>query len=146
MHTADFIHSPSGHFSLQIWRNDELLREIDEANLVVSGYREISAKLLGGENIAITRIGFGTSGVVARTSDTGLEAPFLLPVNTITYPATNRVSFNFLLKSAEGNGMIIREFGLMTGSGGLFARKVISPAVIKTSEIALTGTWTIRYL
>jgi hypothetical protein len=37
------------------------------------------------------------------------------------------------------------EFGLLTGAGTLYARKVRSAALNKAADITLSGTWTISF-
>lgn len=139
--------NPTGHFHLEVYADGKLVDVIDEANLIVDLSKQVHAKLLGGSvsGQSVTQIGFGTNGAAPASGNTALTGAFTKAVDSVTYPATNQVQFNFSLASGENNGMAILEFGLITSGGTLYARKNRASALNKASDIALTGSWTISF-
>lgn len=142
-----FKRRPSGVFELAIYRRGRLIQEVREHNLVVDNYKVTHARLIGGDvtNRSITTFGVGTNGTAPVAGNTALTGAFTKAIGSVTYPASNQVSFAFSLASGEANGMAILEFGLLTGGGLLYARKVRSVALNKESDISFTGTWTITF-
>jgi hypothetical protein len=145
--TDQYEQAPSGLFLLNVYKNGELIEVFEEKNLIVDLSKQIHAKLLGGSvtGQSVTQIGFGTNGTAPAAGNTALTGAFTKAIDTVTYPATNQVQFNFSLGSAENNGMAILEFGLITAGGTLYARKTRSSALNKASDIALSGSWTITF-
>lgn len=137
---------PSGLLTLRIYRRGELLEE-EGHNLVVDNYKQIHARMLGGDvtNRSIVKIGFGISSAAPAPGNTSLTSAFVKAVDSVSYPASNRVQFNFSLGTDEANGKAIMEFGLLTGSDLLYARKTRSSALNKESDISLTGSWRIDF-
>ncbi|HCE08616.1 MAG TPA: hypothetical protein DEQ40_08450, partial [Oxalobacteraceae bacterium] len=74
-----------------------------------------------------------------------ITSPFTKALDSVTYPASNQVQFNFSLATTEDNGVAIMEFGLLNGLGALYARIVRSSALNKASDISLSGSWTISF-
>lgn len=136
-----------GLFLLEIYRRGELIEVFEEKNLIVTGSKQIHAKLLGGavSNQSVTQIGFGTSGTAPVVGNTGLTGTYLKAIDGVTYPLTNQVQFNFSLSSSENNGMAILEFGLFTAGGTLYARKTRTSALNKDTDISLSGSWIISF-
>lgn len=120
---------------------------MDDHNLIVDLSKQVHAKLLGGSFTGnnVSTIGFGTNGTTEVVGNTALTGSFTKAVDAITYPASNQVQFAFSLSNAEANGLGILEFGLLTASGTLFARKTRTTSLNKESDISLSGTWTISY-
>lgn len=145
--TDRYEKAPSGLFLLRVYKNDELIEIFEEHNLIVDLSKQVHAKLLGGSvsGQSVTQIGFGTNGTAPASGNTALTGAFTKAVDSVTYPATNQVQFNFSLASGENNGMAILEFGLITAGGTLYARKNRASALNKASDIALTGSWTISF-
>jgi hypothetical protein len=139
--------APCGHFKLRVFRRGKLIEEMDEANLIVAGSKFIHAHLLGGNvaNNSIVTFGVGTNALPAAIGNLALTAPYTNALGAITYPMPNQVQFSFGLADGEANGMSINEFGLLTGSGALYARKVRAIPLNKAGDISLTGTWTITF-
>lgn len=144
---SDQHKGPTGEFILSVYRGDELVEEFVEKNLIVDGSKLMLSKLLGGTvtNNSVTQISFGTSGTAPAAGNTAITNPFTKAVDTVTYPATGQVSFNFSLGTSEANGKAILEFGLLSGAGALFARKVRSSALNKESDLTLSGSWVITF-
>lgn len=138
---------PTGHFSIDIFVDGELVERFEEKNLIVNGSKQIHAKLLGGaftgQNVA--QIGFGTNGAAPVVGNTTLTNAYLKAIDGVSYPATNQVQFNFSLAASENNGMAILEFGLITAAGAMYARKTRTAALNKDSDVSLSGSWIISF-
>ncbi|SHN42220.1 hypothetical protein [Chitinophaga sp. CF418] len=135
----------TGAVRVLIYENDRLIDTIQENNLVVNLGKTNIAKLLGGdtEGHAITQIGVGTNGADAALGDSTLANMFKKAVGGATYPDAQSVQFNFDILNSEGNGITIRELGLLNAANVLCARKVRAGEIVKTSAIRLVGSWTI---
>jgi len=138
---------PVGTFTLLVKRRGSVIERYVDRNLIVTGSKLIHAQLLGGAtaNNSITQIGYGTGLSAPVVGNTSLTGAYLKAVDGVSYPLSNEVAFAFSLGSAEANGMAIGEFGLFTGGGALYARKVRSAALNKDTDISLSGTWTITF-
>lgn len=138
--------SAKGSVFLQIWSaNGDLLETIKQDNLIVNLGKKALANLLGSAdpNKAVTLIGFGTSGNTVAGSDVDLTGQYVKPLNGVSYNGSS-VIFDYSLELNENNGATIREFGLFTDDGGLFSR-ITRNSISKTSDIRLSGTWTITF-
>lgn len=138
---------PTGRLKYEIRRNGALIEGVDEQNIIVDLSKQIHAKLLGGSvtDQSVTQIGFGTSGAAAAAGNTSLTDAYVKAIDSVTYPATNKVQFNFSLGSGEANGKAILEFGLFIAAGTLYARRIRTSALNKDSDISLSGSWTITF-
>ena len=143
----DDFRAPTGRFELWVRRNGVLVEHVDEPNLIVNGSRNLHALLIGGtvSNNSVTQIGYGTGTAAPAVGNSGLTAQFAKALDSVTFPATNQVAFNFSLLTSEDNGALISEFGLLTAGGALYARKVRSAPLTKNSSLSFTGTWTIAF-
>lgn len=134
-------------------------------NMVVNNGRQALAYLIGGKdpgtnNMVVTHVSWGTYDEAPRFTDTTLSPQPGVTAggeNEILYDGVNRrklvssvdwpvpfvVRFECLLGTDECNGYTLREMGLWTLSGGLFARKALVP-IVKTSDLALSFIWNIR--
>lgn len=142
-----FERRPSGLFTLQVYRGDDLIDVIEEKNLIVDLSKQIHAQLLGGNvaNQSVTKIGFGTSTTAPAAGNTSLTGQYLKAIDGVTYPLTNQVSFQFSLGTSENNGVSIGEFGLFTAGNVLYARKTRTTAIPKASDLSFTGSWIISF-
>ena len=138
---------PVGFLSLDVFRRGKLIEIYRGQNLVVDTYKLLHARLIGGDvtDRSVTQIGFGTNGTAPAAGNTALTGAFIKDVDTITFPQTNQVQFNFSLGTGEANGLAILEFGLITENGTLYARRVRSAALNKASDITLNGSWLITF-
>lgn len=138
---------PQGVFTLEIRRHGELVELFQEENLVVDLSKQQLARLIGGDvtNRSITKIGFGTSGTAPAAGNTSLTGAYVKALGTVTYPTTSSVQFAFTLGTSEANGMSIMEFGLFTAGDVLFARKTRTGAIVKDSDLSISGTWQITF-
>lgn len=143
----DIFAPPKGHFLLKVFRRGLLVDEVDEPNLIVNGSKLIHAQLLGGNfsNNNVNTIGYGTNGTAPAGGNTALTGAYTKALDSVTYPASNQVQFNFSLASGENNGMAILEFGLLTGASALYSRKTRATALNKDTDISFTGSWTISF-
>lgn len=139
--------APRGHFLLKVFRRGTLVDVIDERNIIVDLAKQTHARLLGGDvsNRSVSKIAFGTSGSAAAGGNTAITGDYSKSVDAVSYPATNQVAFGFSLAGGENNGMAILEFGLLTTGNTLYARRIRSSALNKTSDLSLSGTWTITF-
>lgn len=143
--------APTGRFFLRVFKRGELVETFEEDNLIVVGSQATHAHLLGGDvtNRSVTQIGFGTNAVAPVFGNAALTSQYAKPIDGATYPATNQVQFAFSLGLAGGDtgayGKAISEFGLLTGGGTLYARKVRSSPLNFDSDISIQGTWTISF-
>jgi hypothetical protein len=143
----DLIARPVGHVNMRVWRNG-VPEEWGARNFVVGGYAQISALLLGGDfaGNSITQIGFGSNSLPPAVGNTGLSLDaYVKDVDSVSYPRTNQVAFQFSLGQFEGNGIVIAEYGLLTGAGTLYSRLVRAKPMTKDSSMSLTATWTITF-
>lgn len=147
MRFTDRTPSPRGMFALQVYRRGVLVERFEDHNLIVNRGRTNVVYLLGagGTSLVIASIGFGTNGAPASPNDTALQGAFVKPLDSVSYPDAYSVQFNFSLGNNDANGLQIQEFGLLTQSGLLHARKVRGGVLIKESDLSLTGTWTLNY-
>lgn len=137
---------PSGRLTMSIFRRSKLIEVFDQKNLIVDGYKQILARLLGGDaSRAVTKFGVGTNGSAPAPGNTTLTGAFIKTIDTVSYPASNQVKFDFSLSSSDANGMDIFEFGLITTDGSLYARRVRSSALAKDSDISISGSWVITF-
>ena len=133
------------------------------SNLVVDGGRAAIAHLLGGETTGyrISAVSFGTGDEPPRYNDVTLSpqpggeytggenqvelssGAYNKPIAAVLFPAPYLVQFQFSLDYHEANGFVIREAGLWTEAGVLFARKAF-PGIIKSSENRIEMMWTLR--
>lgn len=138
--------APTGHLICRAYRNGKLIDVLDDANLVVTASKQIQCNALGNTSgWTITQMGFGTNGATPVLTDTALTGQYAKAFDSVTFPATNQVQFNFSLGVSEANGMSIQEFGLLTTNTKLFARKVRLAALVKQSDITLSGSWIITF-
>lgn len=140
--------APTGVFRLIAFDDQgNQLWEYEDANLVVTVGRTSLATLLGSAVLAnkhVDKISFGDNGADPLISDTVITNPFDKAVAGVTYPAAGSVQFDFTLELSENNGVTIREFGLKSQDGTLFARKTRAP-IEKDNTIRLEGSWTITF-
>jgi hypothetical protein len=132
-------------FTILDAKTGDILQKYEDNNLVVTlGHGNI-AKLLGGNpsGLAITKIALGTNGTPPALTDNTITGAFTKSITAVSYPDTNSVRFSWEIDATEANGMTIREFGLLTSSDVLCARKVRDGEIVKTAAVRLVGTWKI---
>ncbi|HQS59619.1 MAG TPA: hypothetical protein PKZ37_14670 [Gallionellaceae bacterium] len=147
MHISDQAQPPRGILTLDFFRAGIHIEHFSEPQLIVDQGRSNVTRLLGGDvaNLHIAQIGFGTNGAAALPGNTALTGAFVKSIDGHSYPSATSVLFNFSLAAGEANGLSIIEFGLLTASGLLHARKVRGGAFLKEADLSLSGTWQLLY-
>lgn len=147
MHILDTPPAYKGIFTLDVYSRGQLIEHYEDRNLIVDAGRAIQAQLLGGDVAGrpIAQIAFGSNGTPAAAGNTAITTPFVKAIGGHSYPNATTVAFDFTLASDEANGLLIVEFGLMTGNNTLYARKVRQGAIAKEPDLTLTGTWQIMF-
>lgn len=120
--------------------------EIEDPNKVVTLGKELMTFLLAndGVNNFINKIYFGTSNIAVTSADTYITDPFSKDIIDYEYPSETSVKFNFMLELTDPD-KIVKEYGLMSNAGVLFARKVGTP-IDKKGDIFIEGAWTITFI
>jgi hypothetical protein len=155
--------SPRGFVSLEVWQGG-VLRTFDHPNLITTAGRERFPRLLGGDPTAKrpSQIAIGDNGAAASPGDTAITNALLLPFSAPpTYAATGEVWQDapgvppfvgpFVLFSAtatqtQGNGLWVREFGLLDDENKLLARWVRGGADLqKANDMRLIVRWAIAF-
>jgi hypothetical protein len=136
-----------GILSMRVYRSGILIEEYEEHNLIVNMARFQMARLIAGdtEGRHITHIAFGTSGTEPAAADTVITGQFAKPLSGFSFPENGKVQFDWELPVTENNGMAIREFGLLTADGALFARRARTNPINKESDISIEGHWIIIF-
>lgn len=136
-----------GTLNYRVFKNDILIEEFSDQNLLVDGLKSSLAHLVAGDttNRAIAKIGFGSSGTAPSPSNTTLTDLYARGIGPASYPSATSVLFAWELPANESNGLSILEFGLLTANNTLVARRVRSTAILKASDIRLQGSWGISF-
>lgn len=125
-------------------------------NLFVDGGRQFMAYLFGGRspmaNYFCQKFGMGTGTTPAAVNDVALVSPvafdgssqFTKNVNSVDFPTQFIARVTFTIGAGEGNGYLLTEFGLFSGSDNLLAR-LVQPGISKTSDFAPSLIWRIRF-
>lgn len=138
----------SGRLHYLVFKHGKLMERVDGPNLIVNNSKKILSHLIKGDDTAtwaISKIGFGTGQIAPYAGQAALVSPTYLAFDAITLPDDRSVSFNFTLGAGDANGKAIFEFGLLSANNTLFSRKTRAKALIKTSEIVVTGSWIITF-
>jgi len=126
----------------------ELLHEQMHHNLVVDAGLNLLRDFIDGDAVTgITHFGYGTGTTAVTAADTALGSQTARPALTSKTGTVSKAwTGTYFLNSSTGNGNTYSEAGLFTASTGgtMFARVILSPAVVKTSSIAVTFSWTIN--
>jgi hypothetical protein len=130
-----------------VFKNSIPVEKAEETNLIMNGARIQMAHLIAGDAAqrSINRISIGANGSAPAVADTEITGAFTKAVDDFTYPANGQVQVNWKLLVGEANGMAIREFGLMTEDGALFARRIRANPIYKESDISIEGEWIIIF-
>jgi hypothetical protein len=136
-----------GIFGMKTYKHGKLIEEILDKNLVVNGARVQMAHLIAGdvEQRSVTQIAFGTNNTDPDKADTIITGQWAKDISGFIYPENGRVQFDWKLLTTENNGMAIREFGLLTADGTLFARKTRTNPIYKAEDISIEGHWIIIF-
>jgi hypothetical protein len=124
-------------------------------NLFLDSGRQFVAYLFGARSpmssFACQKFGMGTGDEPAKVTDTALQSPidfggsvYTKDVSSISFPAAYVARVQFVIGATEGNGYLITELGLFSGSDVLLSR-VVRPGITKTSDFSPTLLWRIRF-
>lgn len=117
-------------------------------NLVPTAGRNLLRDFLNGDAPAgITHFGIGTGSTAASNNDTALGTQVLRDVVTSKTKDVLKLTVKFYLAAGVANGNTLREAGLFNhaSAGTMYARYVLSSAIVKTSSIAVTFTWELTW-
>jgi hypothetical protein len=136
-----------GSFNAKVYDRGKLIRDYTRHNLIVDGAKSVMARLVGGdfEGYNVTKIACGTSDAEADVTDTEITEAFAKEVGNITFPEPDQVQFDWHLDNSEANGRPIKEFGLLTDDGVLFARIVLDEPIPKTTQFSVDVQWVIIF-
>lgn len=136
----------TGTLDIRVYQRGELIDQWRDQNLIVSGARDMLARLIAGDGAgeSVEKIGFGSGSAPASPDDTALTGAYTRNLTGHDYPEPGQVRFKFTLATSEANGIGIREFGLITAAGNLFSRKVRG-LIEKNDDISFEGSWTIIF-
>jgi hypothetical protein len=132
-----------------VFKNGIPVETVEKKNLIVNGARVQMAYLVAGNGAGrhITKIAFGTNGTNPTLADTVMTNAYEKPLSAHSYPEPGQVQFDWKLETTEANGMAIMEFGLVTGDGTLFSRRVRENGtpINKAEDISIEGQWIIIF-
>jgi hypothetical protein len=136
-----------GTLRYTIFKGGIPIEQFEESNLIVNGARIQMAHLIAGDVVdrSIAYISVGTNGDAPTVADTEITGAFTKEVDDFEYPANGQAQVNWKLLVSEANGMAIREFGLLTEDGTLFARRIRANPIYKESDISIEGEWIIIF-
>lgn len=97
----------------------------------------------------MSKIVFGVNDVTALPSDLSLGSALPDPNDAIVLSAANRavntttrkLVITATLSTGQAVGFTLREIGLLLGNGQLFSRRVLAPAIPKTSAVNVNISW-----
>jgi len=138
--------------TVEFWaeRNGKIIDHWVDDNLIVNLGKESICYLLATGNVqrVVNKIGFGTGQVAPELADTALTGAFVKSIgSSITYPAVNKLTWDWELGLTEGNGagtVSYYEMGLFSNNNTLFSRKVRAE-MVKNSATRFFGTWTLTF-
>jgi hypothetical protein len=125
----------------------ETLRQGETHNLVTNAGLDLIRDFLDSQAPdGLTHFAVGTDGTAVAAGDTTLGGEVFRDVFTQTTPTAQTLAISYFLGSGDANSNSLAEAGLFNdaSAGTMFARVVLSPAIAKTSSIAVTFTWTIN--
>ena len=139
----------TGEIHLEICRNNEIIEEINDHNLVVDVGRKRLAALAAGKvgnytESYITHIGLGSGNATETVNDTTLENQQLFPLTSVEVNGRD-VQCNFFIADNEATGLSIRELGLFCTDGTMFSHRVRQGVIEKYEDIELKGYWRLHF-
>jgi hypothetical protein len=141
-----FARRISGSLEYIVWRGGTQIDHVHGANMVLDNAEEAIVQLLGGNlDKAISKIGVGSSAVVASSADTELADVVRADVGAISYPLANKIAVDWEIARGVATGLEIHEFGLFTTDLTLIARKTRAAGIVKGADVRIAGTWTLHF-
>lgn len=143
------------NLDVQVWKTDRrcasgkrLVGFERKRNLTVdAGLNFIRDLLNSGSATGITHFGYGTSSTAVAASDTALIAQVARDTVTAKAASSKTLTVTYFLNTTSGNGNTLREVGLFSAAvaGSMYARAILASAIVKTSSISVTFTWTLSW-
>lgn len=133
-----------GRIHFKVKKKGRIVEVFDDHNLVVDAGRIWMAKLAEGKATpAIVKIGVGENTAAENRLDTEITGCVFIPVKASRTGLTTR--FDFLIGTADANGINIHDFGLYTADNTLFSRRVRQEDLQKANDIEIEGYWEIYF-
>ena len=138
----------SGSLKLKFYDSKgKLFREDIDHNLVVSSGVAFFARLLTGTTAgeSISRIAVGTNHAFPQPTDSVItnSETFLL-ASRESLPGIGNAVFKTTIDYSQAIGINMAEFGLLTSTNTLVARRIIDP-IVKTSVMRIEVEWIINF-
>jgi hypothetical protein len=139
--------------NVRVWRHDLRTGETrlhDEGhNLVTAAGLNLIRDRLRGVSLVdpLSHFAVGTNNTATASGDTTLGVEVFRDVFTQVSLGTASLVIRYYLGPNDANGFTLREAGLFNGSAGgtLYARRVLSSAIVKTIDLAATFEWTLSF-
>jgi hypothetical protein len=130
---------------LTVRKNGKVIERWEDHNLIVDGARQLMAKMAAGiVSTSITDLGVGSGNAPETVDDTALKNGVLIPIKTRTVN-DKQARFDFFIGTDQANGINIREFGLFTANGTMFAHRVRDRSLEKADDLTIEGYWEINF-
>jgi hypothetical protein len=127
---------------LQIFRNDELVHDID--NLVVTvGKNFVASRIVGTTPAVMSHMAVGTGAVAAAAGDTALGAELARVALSGNSAANNVVSYSANFPAGTGTGALTEAGVFNAGAAGTLFCRTVFAAVNKGASDAITINWTV---
>lgn len=115
-------------------------------NLVVdSGLNLLRDAIQSGVISPVTRIGFGASNTPVGPTNTSLFDEIFRTNLGTTISSNKALTCQYFLDDTTGNGQTLREVGLFTTDGTLYARVLLPTPIPKTDLVVATFSWTLDW-
>jgi len=135
----------NGRLHLTVRKNGKVIERWEDHNLIVDGARQLMAKMAAGiVSTSITDLGVGSGNAPETVDDTALKNGVLIPIKTRTVN-DKQARFDFFIGTDQANGINIREFGLFTANGTMFAHRVRDRSLEKADDLTIEGYWEINF-
>ena len=135
-----------GILEMDIYRRGVLIEHIVEHNIVVNGGRNrLAALITGNSTKRVTKIGFGTSGVIPEISNLTLQDLYTKTIDSAVVVGNDAVFKWSLAENEPPAGLDIREFGLITEDNILVTRLVRARVIGKDVDMTIDGTYTLHF-
>lgn len=139
--------------NVRVWRHDLRTHQtelVDVGHNIVTdaGLNVIRDRLHGDTAVnPLSYLAVGTSNTAAAAGDTDLVAEVFRDIFTQTSVSASTLVIRYYLGPNDANGSTLREAGLFNASSGptLYARRVLSSAIVKTVDVAATFEWTLAF-
>ena len=149
MRIDDRARPVTGEIYAKIYKNNKVIEEISDHNLVVDVGRKRLAELAAGKvasytNSYISHIGLGSGNTTESVSDTGLKDQQLFPLTSVEVNGRD-VKCNFFIANDEAVGLSIHELGLFCSDGTMFSHRVREGVIEKFDDIEIRGYWILHF-